>query len=406
MPLKEGQILETEDYNFVLGGPSLLFFLNISLSYYFIITVRADKNSKELIAVQIDILLDYGKVVVQDFHDNNQYLFDDMNISTNLESEDLLKTDSTDWEAAQMMMNSDEIECVAKQLIEDVIACAAKNNLALKNTTNNSVIDISNFTAKNFFDSQNFHFDTEFKNSESLDLQLVKTPAQVERGQKFLVFESDNVPLNPIMPPPKKGPLVERRMPKFNKRSKFVSELRAFEAQLVNIPIEKIDDKYRLDRKRKQDLKSFVNVDLEIIFCSDDEHVGNNKKPRQGLLTYKKGREDGHQENLEIVGSISNDKPVINSDQDFEATKHVSSLRCSYCQKIFITTTGLNTHMKHCPKLASKLSEIIDESCSCVPETGKVTIIIIIVSFFNTMCLNYTFQEEKQQLTMKAIRNC
>lgn len=26
MPLKEGQILETEEYNFVLGGPPLFFF--------------------------------------------------------------------------------------------------------------------------------------------------------------------------------------------------------------------------------------------------------------------------------------------------------------------------------------------------------------------------------------------
>lgn len=329
----------------------------------------------------MDILLDYGKVVVQDFH-----LFNDMNIFTYLESEDLLKTGSTDWEAAQMM-NSDEIECLAKQLIEDVIACAANNNLGPGNTTNNSVIDISNFTAKNFFDSQNFHFDTEFKKSESLDLKLVKTPAQVERGQKYLVFESDKVPLMPIMSPPKKDPLVERRMPKFNKRSKFVSELRAFEAQLVNISIGKIDDKHHLDRKRKQDLKSFTNVDLEIIFCSDDEHVGNNKKPRQGRLTNKKGLEDEHQENLEIVASIPNIhyKPVITSDQDFEATKHASSLRCSYCQKIFITATGLNAHMKHCPKLASKLSKIIDESCSCVPESGKLTIIIIMrcdVTFF------------------------
>lgn len=339
----------------------------------------------------MDILLDQEHVIDQDFNDCNLSLRDVIDIS-NLTSEDLLKTSNLDlellnnpqFEVGQMMMNSDEIDCVAKELIEDVIASISntKNNLGCRNATKSCVIDISNFTAKDFFDSQNFNFDSEFKSTGSLDLKLVNLPVQVEEERKLVVFKPVAVSPKEVTVIPKSSPSqhkssphIERRMPKFNKLSKFISELRDFEAQLVNVSISK-NDKVNSDRKRKQDVKSCIKIDLDTGFYSE-ELARNAKKPRQVSSKHKKVLKVDPQDSLEFVDELgfeNSTKPEIDifpisksaddSDKDFETTKKVSPLRCSYCQKFFITIAGLSTHIKHCSKFAKKLSDIIDESCS------------------------------------------
>lgn len=342
----------------------------------------------------MDILLDQKQVIDQDFNDGNISLRDVIDIS-NLTSEDLLKTNNLDlellnnpqFEVGQMMMNSDEIDCVAKELIEDVIASISntQNNLGCSNATKSCVIDISNFTAKDFFDSQNFNFDSEFKSTGSLDLKLVKFPVQVEEGRKLVVFKPVAVSPEEVTVIPKRSPTqhkssphIERRMPKFNKMSKFISELRDFEAQLVNVSITKNDTKINTDRKRKQDVKSCIKIDSDTGYYSD-EPARNAKKPRQVSSKHKRVLKADPQDNLEFVDELgfeNSTKPEIDmlsicksaddSDKDFETTNHVSTLRCSYCQKFFITIAGLSTHIKHCSKFAKKLSDIIDESCSSI----------------------------------------
>lgn len=319
---------------------------------------------------------------------------------TNLTSEDLSKTSQFDLESLNnppiesdqlLMATSDEINAIAKELIEDVIASShvSTTNSGHESASKGCLIDISDFTAKEYFDTKRFNLENEFKDTGSLDLKLVKMPAQVEQGQKLIVFESATVtpvkvPL-PKISPPKNRPQIERRMPKFNKLTKFVSELRDFEAQLVNVSIVQIDAKARLGRKRKQNFKS-VNNDLEISFYSDDDESLaslNEKKPRKASLKCKKVVPEVDQDDIDSEDSTCQathvspisisvkplalkyepDEDVDNSDQDREMTKH-ASLCCNYCQKMFLTVAGLNTHMTNCPKLTSKLSEIIEEGCA------------------------------------------
>lgn len=161
----------------------------------------------------------------------------------------------------------------------------------------------------------------------------------------------------------KSPPIIERRMPKFNKLSKLISDLRDFETQLVNVAINQIDENVVACSSTgtgKQDLKTF-NIDLEISFGSDDETRDISVKCQKITLTeVEQDMKDS--EELSNVSVVSKNPLSCN---DYDETLEDSDesdpaiFRCTFCREVFGTPAGLVYHTEDCLIINLKVKELI-----------------------------------------------